>query len=153
ATVVGTINLTPTPTPGSVTAPPIVIRGCSQVSGSAHIFQTCPADGGQSELALESWAVQQDLQLKQLPASDATRVMTFDRDAVRGLIFSRLEAAATRTASQQTPEEQSLLGAASSSIQAFKIAAAQAAQTEYTRWQQNPFCYQPPQAALAAGGW
>src|SRR5262249_59628254 len=102
---------------------------------------------------LQAWAIQTALQLHKLPSTDAPLMMSNERSTVRALVLSRLLLASQKAASQQTPEEAAMLATISDQVKQFKIGNAQNAEAQYERWLVNPFCYQPPPEALAAGGW
>jgi hypothetical protein len=146
------------PTPVSVaSALATPTTGALQLTGcSDQLFVDCTINKSNSPTAegtLQAWAIQSALQLYKLPPSDAPLLMSNARDSVRGLLLSRLLTASQKPPSEQTPEEAAMLATISDKVKQFHIAVAEDAEALYQSWQVNPFCFQPPQTALAAGGW
>ena len=94
--------------------------------------------------ALESQAIDNLLELHQLPASDRSRIRAWERDAVRGLVFTKLMAMILKDPVDRTPGEQALVDAIEDFVNLRRVRAAQFSLSEYDRWAANPCTYGPP---------
>ena len=93
---------------------------------------------------LESQAIDNLLELHQLPASDRSRIKAWERDAVRGLVFAKLMAMILKDPADRTPGEQELVDAIEDFVNLRRVRAAQFSLSEYDRWALNPCTYGPP---------
>lgn len=119
----------------------------SQPGAANQIFQKC-AVGNHSnrtglEADLENQAINGLLNLHNLPASDRSRLVNWERNKIRAALFEKLSIAIQKNPAQRTANEQGYVNAMTSLVKARRVASATEAINEYNKWATN--CpYTPP---------
>ncbi|MEP7274475.1 MAG: hypothetical protein ABI882_23495, partial [Acidobacteriota bacterium] len=136
------------PLPGGITggskamAQEIII--CGGTSGSrTRVIQNCDLAGSDS-VALESQVIADLLMAHQLPASDASRLLDWERNLVRAALFNRLAGFAEKPLLSLTPSQQSLITKLASLVKEKRILSATKALDEYNRWASLPCGFVAP---------
>jgi Concanavalin A-like lectin/glucanases superfamily/Viral BACON domain len=102
-----------------------------------RVFQGCPL-GGPFEVSLENQALDDLLNAHQLPATDRSRLLGWQRDELRSLIYDKLLGVIKKA------DEQAAVNAFAARIKQRRVDAAQYAVDEYNRWVSSPCTYTPP---------
>ncbi len=93
---------------------------------------------------VEAQAIDDLLAMHQLPASDKDRVIGWERDAIRALIYTRLMEMIQKDPAERTQTEQDIVDQMAEIVKQRRIAAAQYSINEYTKWDNNPCEYVEP---------
>lgn len=97
------------------------------------------------ESDIETEVINALLTAHQLPASDRSRLLRWERDTIRAALFARLVAIIEKTPATRTTEEQAIYDATVARVRATRLKAAQASLSEFKEWEANPFGYSPPE--------
>ena len=94
---------------GRTFTPPVQAQICG--TNANRIFQGCPLGDLSYEMSLESAALDDLLNVHQLPPSDRGRLMGWGRGNVISRIYARLLEVLRKAPSEQTPAEQAAIAA------------------------------------------
>ncbi|MGH9853081.1 MAG: LamG-like jellyroll fold domain-containing protein, partial [Blastocatellia bacterium] len=111
--------------------------------GAGRIFQGCPL-GGLFEAGLENQAIDQLIALHKLPAADRSRILGWERDKVRALLYGKLLDVIKKAPTSRSADEQTAVDALAARIKQKRLEAAQYAIDEYNKWDASPCAYAPP---------
>ncbi len=111
--------------------------------GAGRIFQGCPL-GGPFEAGLENQAIDHLIALHQLPAADRGRILGWERDKVRALVYGKLLEVIKKAPASRTANEQAAVNAFAARIKQKRLDSAQYAIEEYNKWDASPCTYAPP---------
>ncbi|MDX2040709.1 MAG: FG-GAP-like repeat-containing protein [Acidobacteriota bacterium] len=105
----------------------------SQPGAANQIFQKCAISNG-IEGALETEAINGLLSLHNLPASDRSRLVNWERNKIRAALFEKLSISIQKNPAQRTANEQGYVTAMTSLVKARRVASATEAISEYNKW-------------------
>jgi hypothetical protein len=121
------------------------ISGCIALEDNSpsQIVQGC-ALGPDFHNAVEQPVIDELLQTYNLPSSDSSRLLGWQRNLVRAAVFAKLLSIIKTPASSRTTEEQTAVDDLAGLVKAQRVLAAQDAQNEYNTWNASPCTYNPP---------
>lgn len=128
---------------GRTTITPPAQAQIGACGGAGRIFQGCPLSGPY-ETSLENQALDDLLNVHQLPAGDRGRLLGWQRGELRTLLYNQLLGAIKKAPGARTADEQAAVNAFAARIKQTRIEAAQFAVDEYNSWQSSPCTYGPP---------
>lgn len=120
------------------------VVGCA---GSNRIFQGCDFTNGSPDFAwyaLEQRAISDLLTVHQLPDGDKSRLLGWERAALRAMLFDNLLAIINKSPAQRTADEQAIYDGLAAFVKEKRLAAAMFARAEYDRWAFNPCGFVAP---------
>jgi hypothetical protein len=126
-------------------------------TNSNRIFQGCPLGDPNYEMSLENKALDELLDVHQLPPTDRGRLMGWERGELRAHIYGQLLNVIKKAPGARTDVEKAALNTLAERVKSKRVEAAQFAVDEYNKWKNNSCGYKPPSgfnypgAALCAG--
>lgn len=93
---------------------------------------------------LEKQAAADVLRIHQLPDSQAVRVLVWQRNQIRALMFDKILAIILKAPASRTADEAAIYELMASYVQDKRLQAAQFSKSEYNRWYQEGCSYVPP---------
>jgi hypothetical protein len=111
-------------------------------SGPARIVQRCEL-GSAGMYLLEQQAISELLTAHQLPATHADRLMVWERNQVRALVFDKLLALIKKAPNQRSAVEAEIYEKLAGRVAAKRLQAAQFAKAEYIRCTEAPCQFVP----------
>lgn len=130
-------------TPTVAAQGPIIICGGDGASDPNRIIQQCPLYGSYS-IALENEVINELLAMHQLPASDRSRLLGFERDLIRAGIFNKILGYVQKEPSARTAAEQFFVNNFTDMVKQRRILVTTSALDEYNKWQSYACGYTPP---------
>ena len=130
--------------PNEQVPPVIQIIKCD---GPMRVLQGCQFNYGSPDEAwyrLEQQAISDMLKLYNLPDTDRTRLLDWERDALRAIVFDKLMAIIKKAPTERTADERLIYDQMQAFVRAKRLQAATVAQNEYNKWANNPCGYAPP---------
>ena len=119
------------------------IEICGVNPSPDYIVQDCDLrDAGFREL--EQQTINDLLAVHGLPASDYSKLIEWEPDAIRAAMFASIVTMILKDPAQRTPTEQSIVDAMTERVHARRVAAAQFSLTQYNHWKLDPCYYEPP---------
>lgn len=113
-------------------------------TNSNRIFQGCPLGDPNYEITLENAALDELLDLHQLPPADRGRLMGWERGEMRAHIYGQLLDVIKKAPSARADAEKAAMNTLAARVKSKRVEAAQFAVDEYNRWKLNPCTYEPP---------
>ncbi len=129
---------------GRTTITPTAQAQIGTCVGATRILQGCPL-GGPYEVGLENQVLDALLNAHQLPAADRNRLLGWQRNEMRALIYDKLLGVIKKAPGARTADEQAAVNAFAARIKQKRVDAAQFAIDEYNSWNSNPCNYAPPE--------
>jgi hypothetical protein len=111
--------------------------------GPTRIFQGCPM-GGPYEVSLENKVIDKLLETHQLLPADRSRLVGWERDEIRALLYDELLGVINKKPGERTDAEKAAINALAARIKQKRVDSAQYAIDEYNSWKNNPCNYTPP---------
>jgi hypothetical protein len=78
------------------------------------------------------------------PSDTASRLLSWERDTLRTLLFDKIAVVINKEPTARTREEQAIVDALATLVQEQRLAAAMEAKRFYNRWQADPCTFEPP---------
>ena len=120
-------------------------------TNSNRIFQGCPLGDPNYEMSLENKALDELLDVHQLPPTDRGRLMGWERGELRAHIYGQLLEAIKKAPRERIDSEKAAMNTLAESVKSKRVEAAQFAVNEYNLWKNNQCNYTPPTGFSYAG--
>jgi len=150
---IGPLRNIVTPTAGAQAPEPpldLCISGLgpngTEVPANPHygrIVQNCTLRG-YAFRALESQLLDTLLEVHQLPEEDEIRLLAWERDTLRAVLFTNLIGMILKAPEDRSASEQQVVDYVAELVKQRRIAAAEFSKSEWIRWTLNPCDYQAP---------
>lgn len=117
--------------------------GFAPAGESGRVVQGCDLrSAGMAEL--ERQAIDDLLKMHQIPAVDAAKIVAWERDTVRALLFAKLIDMIEKEPAERTATEQAIVNEMAEIVQGRRVAAAQFSIDKYNQWLLDPCAFVEP---------